>query len=67
MASKMFNTYSKMVALEFLWSTLSLMMYELNQMGKSKESESEHSSSILLNSSLEVLFVSCHAILTVSA
>jgi hypothetical protein len=55
LASKMFNTYSKMVGLDYLWQTLGLMMYELNALGTS--SSSEGNPSLLNRTSLEVSFV----------
>jgi hypothetical protein len=51
MASKMFNTYSKMVGLDYLWQTLGLIMYELSALSKA-EPQDRHS--IMHTSSMEV-------------
>jgi neurofibromin 1 len=49
MASKMFNTYCKMVGLEYLWETLGLIMYELAAISKI-----EDDNAIMLKTSMEV-------------
>ena len=54
MASKMFNTYCKMVGLEYLWQTLGLIMYELSALSKS-DKQDQHS--IMHTSSMEVRIV----------
>jgi hypothetical protein len=50
MASKMFNTYCKMVGLEYLWQTLGLIVYELAALSKSEKQDH----SIMHSSSMEV-------------
>jgi hypothetical protein len=50
MASKMFNTYCKMVGLEYLWQTLGLIMYELAAISKTEEDDK----AIMLKTSMEV-------------
>jgi len=37
-ASKMFTAYSKIVGIEYLWSTLAIIMHEINDMGTDKRS-----------------------------